>query len=632
MKLINRDVAQPAGYKFNLLAFRDLKKQKKLIFIFLLLIMLSLSTFTIAQPAITNQFDNTEKTFNIDYNKEYDLKIVLFGFTETQIDTTTLEQYLINWHVPLPFWRFYGTGVQLHELTKYNYSINYEYEFINDQRYIDYVEFLKNTGEINPGPTFTTTNVTNASVDTTYIPTETIEEYLISNGISESLVPTLVIMDLYSMNPDQFFPHFYSLSTKDWDTIGQYKIADGGRISNTLWLDLSAGPTEYLTGTEGEITNETVPPIWNYAPQSEKLHRDLGKYIQTAIELKFLQSTPFTPVATFDEIHLDFKVYSITEDKTDLAFQTDEYFEGIVDELRKYNPHASWTYNYGEFEFSEEQQTEFDEEFEATFDSATGQYDYTKLQPFLVKNYKEHFNIDDTNTKKKVIPIYSFHTGNINIGANGIANNDKFGEFTYIIHRSYTAGQIWFLDDETRFKSNQKLLLHEISHALGLSHPNDGFTWSHYEDKSARYYKYYLWDYTYTMMSYVGVHTDVATLDLSAIRQNMLPYFHENIAALYNNIDATLKNESQSLQEQYSEKMMIAQEALEISISSFTGGALDMYATSLAKASEAYKTLREIEVELQPDTALFGLNFVTGIFGIIVLAIVILFKRTRQNI
>jgi len=524
---------------------------------------------------------------------DYTLQIVFFGFSEDRVNLDLLQSNLIAWHAPIPFWSYGGYGFQLDSLIKYNYTLNYEFEFINDERVTDYIEYISEIGTVKPSPSFSSTIVS------TYVPTEKIEEYLISHQIIDQYTPTLVIFDLYTINPASHFSHYYSISTPDWDNIGQYKIADGGRQSNTVWLDLSAGPSQYLNEfgrVEGEVNEDQIPPIWTYDTQSTNLHEDLARYIQTAVELKFIPSTPFPVLTWYDQIHIDFKVYSIT-DYTGIEFLTDTFFAEIVSTLSEYNPYAEWSYNFGEFELDDDTKTEFDSEFQNSYNPTTRKYDYTQFNPYLRNNFQKHFNINISDSKRKVIPVYIFNTGFTKIGANGLAMNGPRGKFEYVLSRPFYLNEFSFLTDEMTIQSNKKLYLHEISHALGLSHPFDGFTHSHYEDGSQRYFKYWLWGYTDTLMGYLGLDVGIATLDLSKIRQSFLPHYQIPLINKYNVFIDTLSKNHQYIPEAILPDLLDSYDGLVGSIESFTNGALDSYNTSLQNIIIAKDALEEVEMK-----------------------------------
>ncbi|MFX1251858.1 MAG: hypothetical protein ACFFCZ_09640 [Promethearchaeota archaeon] len=369
---------------------------------------------------------------------EYEINIVFLGIDKTRINEKTLLSGLPQWYAPMYTIPLIQTGNLDYDL---NFTLSYNPIYLDSSAVSDYRVFLNANSREDRSPWFIQPEYATAR----YIPSSLVESYLTQNVLNTP-IPTLFIIDTYSFDPVGHSPYYYNGTSNELDAeLGgytsnpvpfgsTYQITGGGANSRRLWLDLSAGPTEYQSHeifTVGAVNESSVPPIWIYEglPNAiEELTQDLTKYITSAVELRFLPSTGWAPLYPYEEVK--FEILTADIDPSDFDFVSKLDMNYIIAEYQRVNPFVNWTYSIAEWDW---ESSGLKNVLNENNDSATHTLDVTKIRDYLDFSYAGLFNA--SSKEQLIIPIFLFflpadYNFNPDWGAFTQAEN---GKFTYIL-------------------------------------------------------------------------------------------------------------------------------------------------------------------------------------------------------
>lgn len=86
--------------------------------------------------------------------------------------------------------------------------------------------------------------------------------------------------------------------------------------------------------------------------------------------------------------------------------------------------------------------------------------------------------------------------------------------------------------------------MHEAGHAFGLSHPHDGFSWIEYQNTGYGEIFDWLWDLSYTQMTYAHHYKEISIMDLSTYYRGVIPKIMKDIEKRYNSAIEEIKANS----------------------------------------------------------------------------------------
>lgn len=347
------------------------------------------STTTLEIPQLQKSFD-------------YEITVVFLGINETRINATDIGERLPTWYAPIDgvFWR-----------TAYDeeFSLSYNFVFADEEAVSDYKTFINDNSNEDRSPLFIQPEYPKAR----YIHSSLAEEYFTTN-VSSGTSATLVIIDTYSQNPAEYIPYYYNNTYNEldaeldnWTSVpipwaSTYQIAGGGENSRLLWLDLSAGPTEYHSygdSTEGGVEN--IRPIWDYTSQ-EQLTEDLVKYIVQAVECRFLPSVGYRAGYAYREVR--FEVLLVDIANSELKFEEQLKLDYIASQYACYLPFVDWTYTIAEWDYQSDAAAQ--NLFEQIKDYEHHTYDVLRLRDYLDTRYVGLFN--KSTSDRFNIPIFLF--------------------------------------------------------------------------------------------------------------------------------------------------------------------------------------------------------------------------------
>ncbi|MFX1536279.1 MAG: hypothetical protein ACFFDI_18845 [Promethearchaeota archaeon] len=370
---------------------------------------------------------------------EYEINIAFLGINETRINEKALLSGLPQWYAPMYTIPLVQIGNLNYDL---NFSLSYNTIYLDSSVVSDYRAFLYTNDHEDRSPWFIQPEYATAS----YIPSSLVESYLTQNVLNTP-IPTLFIIDTYSFDPVGHSPYYYNGTSNELDAeLGgyisnptpfgsTYQITGGGANSCLLWLDLSAGPTDYGTDyglpTAGAVNESSVPPIWTYEGfpnATEKLTQDLARYITTAVELRFLPSTGWAPLYTYEEVK--FEILTVDIDPSDFDFLSKLDMNYIIREYQRVNPFVNWTYSIAEWDW---ESSGLKNVLKENNDSVTHTLDMWKIRDYLDFQYVGLFN--DSSKERLIIPIFllflpSDYSFNPSWGGFTAFKN---GKFTYIL-------------------------------------------------------------------------------------------------------------------------------------------------------------------------------------------------------
>jgi hypothetical protein len=548
---------------------------------------------------------------------DFDLNIIFFGIEQSRLNESYLISLLNEWYAPIDRIPHYYNPIQYNM----NYTLNYNISYVNGLILEDFIEFLDTNSVEHFAPYFIQPEYHYAK----YIQSSVVEKWLETRFVSNG-IPTLVFIDTYTIDPLNHMPYYYNASSPDLDSGtnprpfgAYYQIAGGGEDSKLLWLDLSAGPTEYFNAHTQGVSEEKLPPIWTYEDISEKekiLSEDISIYINTALELRFLPSNLYTPM--YSRTHIKVEILLIDLDPTEFDYSSMIDAEYMISEYKRFNPFIEWSYSLNEWLWHED--TDFVNVLNNANDTESRTVDAWPILDYLDTVYSDLFN--QSNNDMLILPVFLFAFP-INYMFNsflGIARGDGNGNFSYVVsalNRQYAEPEFgllysgtfnfnniqseeyrihegWFLglyNDELkinadagtgnvnfyvldsynyeRYLNNQSFVardqilnltgsgsisihsyirsnltviienigetttgfsysyewlrersfgftfitMHEVGHALGLAHPHDGFSWNDFYDFGSKGYVYWLWDLTFSQLTYAHFHDKISIID-----------------------------------------------------------------------------------------------------------------------
>ncbi len=344
---------------------------------------------------------------------DYDINLVFFGINKTRLIEDSLVRSLPQWYAPIDGTRYWFDKQIVFDI---NFTLSYHPYYIDQEILQDYRDFLYINSKVDRAPWFIQPEHATAN----YIHSSLVEEYLAQNVIIDS-IPTLIIIDTYSFDPNGHTPYYYNATYNELDAEfggysfnpvpwgSTYQIAGGAKDSRLLWLDLSAGPTFYagysFEPTEGEVSNSTIPPIWTYegvADAETRLTQDLVKYITKAVETRIIPSYTYIPPSPTKEIKLE--MIMVDFDPSDYDYFSVINGSYIVSEYQRINPLINWTYSISEWDW--ESDDEFIENINLVFDNSTNTFYIQEFQSYLDNKYTDLFNV--STTEREIIPVILF--------------------------------------------------------------------------------------------------------------------------------------------------------------------------------------------------------------------------------
>ena len=344
---------------------------------------------------------------------DYDINVIFFGINNTRLNEDLLVRSLPQWYEPIDEMQYlYDNRI----ISDINYTLSYHLSYLSQDKIQDYRDFLYNNSKVDRAPWFIQPKYAKAN----YVSSDLVEKYLAQNVVNDS-IPTLIIIDTYSFDPNGHIPYYYNATYKELDAGfrgyssnpvpwgSTYQIAGGAQDSRLLWLDLSAGPTFYagytFEPTSDDVSNATVPPIWTYkglGDAEKRLTQDLVKYITTAIESRILPSYTYLPPSPTKEIKLEMLL--IDYDPSDYDYLSAINGSYIVSEYQRVNPFIHWTYSLSEWDW--ESDNEFVGNINSAFDNSTNIFHIQEFQSYLDKKYTDLFTA--STPEREIIPVILF--------------------------------------------------------------------------------------------------------------------------------------------------------------------------------------------------------------------------------
>ena len=385
---------------------------------------------TSGNPILADTLQKLEEVFPTTYS----FTIKFLGVSESSIDTNLFQSLLPKTQAPIDVYPSLFSG---RKLFRTNYSITYNLDWIDNnasnlQDFINYTQSVATRDKIPGFDSIVNNPVFDNFTQADYIPSTLVENYLSTQyNVTE---PTLFIIDTYTVNPSKFFPHFYNVSEFDIDLQSvprpygsTYQISGGGQHSNILWIDISAGPTEYRGQT------------WDHAStisDQVSFTHDLGWYVQTAIELRFLPSYLYNPISAGKNVKFEYLLVDLAHDP---SFDWFSLFDpNSILSYSQVNPGVNWTYSLSEWDYSSD--VNFLNVLNLAQNSTSHKYDGISILNYLDTVYKQLFNSSDSDTQ--VIPnfLFAFPDDWMFTQFLGVANNDNYGQFSYVVG---AANQKW---------------------------------------------------------------------------------------------------------------------------------------------------------------------------------------------
>jgi hypothetical protein len=167
------------------------------------------------------------------------------------------------------------------------------------------------------------------------------------------------------------------------------------------------------------------------------------------------------------------------------------------------------------------------------------------------------FTKSDENTE--IVPIflfglpddYLFYDDSFGFPFQGASYDDNKRSATYII----MAANDFNYDTKMAIGESRSTIItmHEIGHHLGLLHPFDAMVWIGTQGNSIPVLaQNWLWDFTYTQMSYLGAYPEIAKMDIDTLmRGEIIIYLEKIIDKLETNYQLLQNRTSIELVNQY---------------------------------------------------------------------------------
>ncbi|MCE7736298.1 MAG: hypothetical protein GPJ54_15565 [Candidatus Heimdallarchaeota archaeon] len=512
---------------------------KKYFSIGILVVLLSLGNVEIYANTNSQQQNPSlkytyEKIPEIPKNVNFDLNILFLGFEETRINLPKLQTNLPKWTGIIDRVsrnKFSYSNISSLKFFQ-NFTISYTFEFAEKSVVEQYAEYIENQVTDLP-PNYSEHQWVN------YIPSVPTENYFRNNIILGSK-PTLLLIDTYTYDPINFIPHFYYQPM--WGrqyTHGNpasYEIAGGGKESRFVWLDLSAGPANYSQdiGTPNSLgaNNETITPIWDYeTSDNSRLTSDISKYIKSAIEFKFLPSFGQTPLTPDEVIKFEYVKINIGNPSTDYYDKLDN--EYILREYKQFNPMINWDYEILDWVWNED--SRFEDLMYDQLDSHEQVLKISRNTHIFLKAYSDRV-FSKSTPKTNIIPIfliglpkgYIFFEEAWNLKFQAASYDDGESSPTYII---MGANDFNYQTEMVVGESRSTIItMHEIGHFLGLLHPFDAMIWKDIGGNAVPIQaQNWLWDFTYTQMSYLGAYPELSKMDIDTLMRGEIIEYLDNL-------------------------------------------------------------------------------------------------------
>lgn len=479
---------------------------------------------------------------NFVVNSTIPINVVFLGFNETFIDTTTIDSDLTHWYAPrirIPM--DYAGG---------NFTLDINY-FMSNATTLedDFTSFLSSIAYvIDPpddllsyDPTATGAYLFSA-VDTITWLDNNINSYF--GEINGSYC--LYLIDSYTWNyiPDYYYYDFEMLDPDTGlESSENLTICYGGEYPNRgIFIDLSAGPVNYHEGETSEanegVSATTITPIWEYIfPQDKAIfNANLTEYIQETIDMVFTPSYLYEP--SISDIY-DLSVYILDNTSLgDIYANPTNYIDtiAVTNALEALIPFADWSTSYS-VDYLDNHvnlQQVIKDTYEAT--------DHV-VHPNAINPYQPVIDYLDTNRAEfgmttETIPVFIFAWDEDLYfdfaGALGGAEADANGNPLMVL-----CGYNPLIQPNSGYT---KLIIHEVGHILGLSHPHDGWSWDKYFDTGNPMVQDWLRDLISTPMTYAHQDTVFSTFDYDLLdRGHTIERLNDSWYFLYN-ANVTLLN------------------------------------------------------------------------------------------
>ncbi|MHA2249754.1 MAG: hypothetical protein ACXAD7_05300, partial [Candidatus Kariarchaeaceae archaeon] len=389
---------------------------------------------------------------------DFDLNVVFVGFNSTIVDENAILSQIPQWHAPINRFENHFNVFEnpfIPVSFDINYTINYNFQYTTSQDVQDYRDFIVTEGDLrSTAAAFAYFDVVDSALDQGYyLPSYKVEEFL-GSKYYDGQTPTIVIIDAYSPDPQEFSPHFFNNSHSDYDhplggTAREYgseqNLAGGGGILPLLFVDFSAGPNMFSNSHGYGSHEHTYFSDLSNATHVDLINVNIAEDLQTAVELRFLPSNLYTPINAYHEIKLEFLLvdfqkadqfnsqfpYPIPNANHNFLSSLDP--DHVVTELSSLNRFLNWTYSAVEYDWvSDEQLRNVILNNINPTSSIQGDIDADGIMEFLDLYYHTLFTPSTEQTT--IIPVFLFGMpGYYSTNFGGIANGNDVGSFNYII-------------------------------------------------------------------------------------------------------------------------------------------------------------------------------------------------------